>query len=175
VLGGKFAIGTGIALLLLQQGFSVSAVDDPCPPGPSLARFIGSYDSDALLRDPQVDGPLRALLGDQYTHLIENLDVRGRVDLIAPELSLPGNAVHGGGIEEAVLCVSLYDGTVSAAIFSQGEISVYSPRSDYTAQGLCIKDWITQVNSGHKDRLRQPDNVRMHPPGVVSSKTGSRY
>lgn len=162
--GGKFAIGTGLALLLLQQGFSVTATDDPCPPDPSLAQFIGSYDSDALLRDPRVDGPLRALLGDQYTHLIENLDVRGRVDLIAPELSLPGNAIHGGGIEEAVLCVSLQDGRVSAAIFSEGAVTVYSPRPDYLALGLCIKDWITQVNSGHWDRLRQPQNVRISHP-----------
>jgi hypothetical protein len=59
----------------------------------------------------------------------------------------------------------MYNSTVSAAIFSIGSITVYSEHPDYNSQGLCIKDWITQVNSGHRDRLAVPANVR-----IVKSK-----
>ena len=161
--GGRVVVGTAITLLLMQQGVFLSAAEPPCPTDPGLASYIGSRDSDALLRDPRIDGPLRELLGDAWPHLIDNLDVRGEVDLVSGHLSLVGNAVHGGGIEEAVLCVSLYDGSISAGIFSEETISVYSTRSDYVDLGLCIKDWITLVNSGHRDRLLQPANVLMAP------------
>ncbi len=94
-------------------------------------------------------------------HFLRNLDVRSAVDFIAGNLSVAGNAIHGGGVEEAVLCVAIQDMVVSTAIFSHGKITVYSPRPDYSNQGLCIKDWITLVNSGHVDRLVQPAIVRI--------------
>ncbi len=149
------------ALLYLQQGTIAFADDTSCTPEPGLKRYIGSYDSNLLLRDPRIDTPLRNLLGNQYSHLIDNLDVSGSVDLIAGDLSLTGNAIHGGGLEEAVVCVSLFDGAVSAAIFTRGMITVFSHNQDYPSQRQCIKDWVTQVNSGHADRLRMPDNLRM--------------
>jgi hypothetical protein len=157
------AVWTGITLLLWQQGTLLSAAEGACGTEPDLARFIGSYDNDALIHHPRVEGALRKLLGDQWSHFLNNLAVRGAVDLVSGDLSLAGNAVHGGGIEEAVLCVSLHRSQVTAAIFSNNEITVYAPQPDYTAQTLCIKDWITLVNSGHQDRLLQPDNVRMAP------------
>ncbi|MGB5324290.1 MAG: hypothetical protein WBN40_02545 [Pseudomonadales bacterium] len=159
--GGGLACMTGAALLCLQQ--AALADSSPCDPDSGLKQYIGSYDTDALLRDPRIDGPLRTLLGEQYSQLINNLDVRGSVDLVSGDLSLAGNAIHGGGLEEAVVCVSLFDGAVSAALYTQGKISVYSRDQDYSAQPLCIKDWITQVNSGHTDRRRIPDNTSMAP------------
>ena len=50
---------------------------------------------------------------------------------------------------------------VSAAIFSNGAVTAYSRGGGYDNLPICIKDWITQVNSGHKDRFEQPQNVRM--------------
>lgn len=128
-------------------------------------KYTGSYDTDALLNEPVVRTSLERLLGSEMQHFSNNLNVRGSVDLISGSLSLSGNAAHGGGAEEAVLCVSMYNSTVSAAIFSIGTITVYSEYPDYNSQGLCIKDWITQVNSGHRDRLAVPANVR-----IVKSK-----
>lgn len=125
-----------------------------------LQKYIGSYDTDALLNEPAIQEKFNELLGADKDHLIRNLDVRGAVDLLSGSLSLVGNAVHGGGIEEAVLCVSIYDNTVNAAIFSEGRITIYSESPDYDSQSLCIKDWITQVNSLHQDRFKAPSNVQ---------------
>lgn len=45
---------------------------------------------------------------------------------------------------------------VSAALLSNGAVTIYSANPDYGAQNLCIKDWITQVNSAHHDRFLHP-------------------
>lgn len=139
--------------------------------GPTMAtgkdlqrQYVGSYDTDALLREPLVSDELQRLLGAELPHFLANLNVRGSVDLVSGALSLSGNAVHYGGEEEAVLCVAAYDGAVSAAILSGGAISIYSSAPDYQSQNLCIKDWITQVNSGHRDRFAPPSNVKLVVP-----------
>jgi hypothetical protein len=126
-----------------------------------LRKYAGSDDTDALLREPPVQESLRQLLGEEIQHLLENLDVRGSADLISGVLSLSGNAPHQGTVEEAVVCVSTYNPDVSAAIFSDGNVTVYSRTTQYENLPLCIKDWITLVNSEHRDRLMQPPNVRM--------------
>lgn len=150
-----------LAALLATGALLAPAAGAADTAGGELVHFVGSHDADALLGHARVAAPLRRLLGDAWPQLIANLAVRGAVDLVSGELSLAGNAVHGGGLEEAVLCVALRREALSAAIFSQGSITVYSSEAGYEAQGLCIKDWITLVNSGHVDRLRQPANVRM--------------
>ena len=126
-----------------------------------VEKYAGSYDTDALLREDFVRKKLVAMLGDELQHFFENLNVRGSVDLIANTLSLAGNAAHRGGEEEAVLCVAAYNLEVSAAVLSEGLISVFSTTRDYASLNLCIKDWITQVNSGHADRFVAQRNVRM--------------
>ena len=52
------------------------------------------------------------------------------------------------------------DGAVNAAILSAGAIAVFTRIGDYASLPLCIKDWVTQVNSGHRDRFTRPPNVR---------------
>ncbi len=154
-------LGVGLLAAIVLVGA------EPKQSGEDLRRrFAGSLDTDAFLREPSVRGELVALLGDELDHFVHNLDVRGEVDLVSGHLSLVGNAPHGGTEEEAVLCVAIYDRSVSAAILSKGAITVYARRPDYDAQPLCIKDWITQVNSGHRDRMTQPANVRMAPPNA---------
>ncbi len=48
---------------------------------------------------------------------------------------------------------------VEAAIFSRGKITVFAAAEKYEYLTLCVKDWITQANSGHRDRTTQPKNV----------------
>lgn len=52
-----------------------------------------------------------------------------------------------------------YDGTTQAAILSHGRITVFAKDRIYDKLMLCIKDWITQVSSRHRDRFAQPKNV----------------
>jgi hypothetical protein len=129
-----------------------------------LAKYAGSYDTDALLREPAVRAELRKLLGPQLKHLVNNLNVKGSVDLIGGALSISGNAPHQGAEEEAVVCVIPISMMVEAAILSRGAITVFTRAEKYEYATLCIKDWVTLANSRHIDRLQQPANVRVAKP-----------
>jgi hypothetical protein len=154
-----------LGLVSLCVGLPLHAVAQrgaAAPLGTTLLRtYAGSYATDGLLGHARVRPRLAALLGTERAHLERNLGVRGSVDVIGGELSIEGNASHGGTEEEAVVCIGGDGPTVTAAIFSSGVITVYAGVSSYDAITRCIKDWITQVNSRHRDRLVQPANVRL--------------
>ena len=157
----KFWIALGFAVVLTT--LAIGQTRSPTPGQELLRQFAGSDDTDAFLRHELVRPQLVQLLGDELPHFERNLDVRGSVDLIGGMMSISGNAVHQGTEEEAVLCVSWYNLDMTAAIFSNGIVTAYSKGGTYDSLPLCIKDWITQVNSEHKDRFLQPPNVRMAP------------
>jgi len=88
--------------------------------------------------------------------------VRGAIAYDGGSLVVSGNAPHKGGEEEGVICVNPYSPSlVEAAIFSRGRITVFTTAEKYEYLSLCVKDWITQANSGHRDRMTQPKNVSM--------------
>ena len=160
---GIFATWTStfIATVLLGVVASASHGQDKPPP---LRRYVGSPDYPALLKDPIVQPKLQAVMGKQLPALMRNISVSGGVDLVAGALSVNGIAPHKGGEEEGVVCVSEYDGTVQAAILSKGRITVFAKEPSYDSLMQCVKDWITQANSGHRDRMTQPKNVQFGKP-----------
>ena len=152
-----------VALLVgMMSTVAVFAGSQPAGEGQSLLRrYVGTNETDQLLREPWVKIELGRLLGSQRQHLERNLDVRGAVDLIGGHLSVSGNAPHQGTEEEGVVCIGTYKIEVHAAIYSRGEVSVFTRAEKYESLPICVKDWITQVSSGHRDRLTQPKNVQV--------------
>ena len=130
---------------------------------PLLKKYIGNPDTDALLKEPAVRSQLESMLGKQLPKLIQNLNVKGDVELINGALALSGNAAHKGGEEEAIVCIADAGPVpyVEAAIYSKGKVTVFTKSPQYDGVTLCVKDWITQVNSGHRDRMAQPKNVQV--------------
>ncbi|MGZ9148927.1 MAG: hypothetical protein ACXW4G_11205 [Candidatus Deferrimicrobiaceae bacterium] len=90
--------------------------------------------------------------------------MKGAVDVIGGALQVEGNAPHGATEEEAVVCVSPMGPSVQAAVHSKGKFTIYAADGTYENLTRCIQDWITQVNSQHIDRLRQPENVLVVKP-----------
>jgi len=129
-----------------------------------VAKYAGSYDTDTFLREPAVRAELETLVGNELPHLERNLSVRGSVDLSGSALSVSGNAPHQGAEEEAIACFMPIDSRVESAIYSKGAVTVYARTSVYEYLTICIKDWITLVNSKHVDRIKQPQNVRLAKP-----------
>ena len=150
----------GVLALLLAapMGAAAQAANRPL-----LKKYIGNPDTDALLKEPAVRAQLEAMLGKQLPKLIQNLNVKGDVELINGALALNGNAPHKGGEEEAVVCIADQGPVpyVEAAIYSNGKVTVFTKSPQYDGVTLCVKDWITQVNSGHRDRFTQPKNVQL--------------
>jgi hypothetical protein len=148
------------SVLLGVTAFASHAQDKP----PPLRKYVGSPDYPALLKDPVVQPKLQAVVGKQLPALMRNISVSGGVDLVAGALSVNGIAPHKRGEEEGVICVNEFNGTVQAAIVSKGRITVFAKEPSYDTLMQCVKDWITQANSGHRDRMTQPKNVQFGRP-----------
>jgi hypothetical protein len=132
-----------------------------------LAKYTaspGREDTDGFLREPAVRAQLQRVAGNQLPRLMQNLEVRTPIDFVGGGFRISGNAPHQGTEEEAVICVSPFGPVVEAAIFSRGKITVFATAEQYEYMTLCVKDWITQVNSGHRDRFTQPKNVTVQRP-----------
>ena len=131
-----------------------------------IAKYAGSYATGAFLKEPVVHEELQKLLGAELDHLLRNLNVRGAVDLSGETLSVNGNAPHQGTEEEAIVCATVLPlkTIVEAAILSKGAVTVYTRAEKYEYASICIKDWITLVNSAHVDRFVQPANVLVVKP-----------
>ena len=128
-----------------------------------IARYVATFDVDPLLEDPAIKPELHSLLGPALGTLKRNLGVTGGVEYIGGALSVRGNASHQGTEEEAVICIQPYAATprVHAAIYSKGNVTVFTREKRYNYLTECIKDWITLVTSRHVDRMKQPKNVQM--------------
>lgn len=133
-----------------------------------LAKYTvdpGRHDSDALMKEPAVRAELQRVVGSQLPKLMHNLNVRSPIDHYGGSLMVSGNAPHKGGEEGGVVCVNPYaPSLVEAAIYSKGRITVFATADKYEYLTLCVKDWITQANSGHRDRFTQPNNVQVVRP-----------
>jgi hypothetical protein len=129
--------------------------------------FAGDYKSNEILEDKNLKPILKKILGKEYQHFINNLDVIGSVDLISGGIVLEGNASHGGGEEMAKLDINLYSGVVTAAIFTKGKINVYTDRKAYKKQDegnymnlpISIKDWVALIVTDLKYRFDKPKNL----------------
>jgi hypothetical protein len=149
-------------LLLLNPWRNLSAQAPRRTTAAALVRTYANTDLGfRLLREAPVRAALVRLLGDRLPQLERNLDVSGSVDVIDGSLAVSGIAPHHGGEDEAIVCIVTYDLSVHAAILSGRTIDVFTPSASYANVPLCIKDWITQINSGHRDRFDPPGNVRI--------------
>jgi hypothetical protein len=161
------AIGWAAVIGLAALFASATAVQsDEATQRAMIAKYAGSYETDAFLKEPAVREELQQLLGPELKHLMHNLNVKGDVDLINGTLSLSGNAPHQGTEEEAVVCVTVLPSSVNveAAILSKDTVTVFTRAEKYDGTTLCIKDWITLANSRHVGRVEQPANVRVITP-----------
>jgi hypothetical protein len=138
-----------------------AAAQGQVPGRPALfQKHVGSPDYPALLKEPAVHKSLQQVVGKHVPALLRNVNVTGDMEFVGGAIVIAGNAPHKGGEEEAVICVDPRSGAVQAALFSKGRITVFAKEARYDYLTLCVKDWITQVNSGHRDRFTQPKNVQ---------------
>lgn len=161
----------GIVCAALLCG--AAAAEDPDAAAKAMVqRYVATWDTQALLDEPAVQGELRELAGPAFDKLLHNLDVNAGIEYYGSALTVRGNAPHHGLEEEAVLCVQPY-GTlrVHAAVLSAGRITVYTRESRYQFLPTCMKDWITLVNAGHAGRFSQPANVRLQDIAASSART----
>ena len=98
-----------------------------------LSQFIGTTNYEAVFDDSFVRRAMEKLLGDNVSHFRQNLKSRGAINLEGPVLVLWGGKPHEGNLERAVLTIDIYDGTVHAGIFSNGQTTIFSKVDKETA------------------------------------------
>ncbi len=107
-----------------------------------LVKYAGSSDYYSVLNDPAVLAQLRVLLGAELSHLFQNFDTIGTIDLVSSELELSGGRAHQNDIERAFISVNVVMGTVEAIIFSHGKTTVYSRARNYGDLHGATRMWL---------------------------------
>jgi hypothetical protein len=123
-----------------------------------LAPYIGTYRYDAILDDPAVKSALRTLAGADTAHIVANLDVASPIAFVGGNLVLRGNAPHRGGLDEAIVLVMIYDGTVRAALLHDRQMKLFARDSEYAYVPRELKDFL-------RPRETEPKRESL-PPGV---------
>ena len=98
-----------------------------------LSQFIGTTNYEAVFDDSFVRRAMEKLLGDNVSHLLQNMEVRSPIESEGPELAFWGNKAHEAHLENAILIVDIYDGTIHAGIFSNGQTTIFSKVDKETA------------------------------------------
>jgi hypothetical protein len=133
-----------------------------------LKKYAGEYANKEVLGDSKINPILRNMMGNEYDHLISNLDVTGPLDLINGSVVISGNARHRGGEEMAIIDITLYTGIIRAAIASHGKIIIYSDKmkydkyidkDNYAQLPSSILNFITSCNSNRMNIMKKPNNV----------------
>ena len=88
-------------------------------PVANLSNYVCKDLNDLLRDDPDVKLRLRKLLGKHYQLFMKNLTVSGALNNIEGYLTMAGLAPHMGGVEEAILFISLTTGKIHCVILSK--------------------------------------------------------
>ncbi|MBX7169324.1 MAG: hypothetical protein K1X74_23530 [Pirellulales bacterium] len=165
-------VGAAIAFAtaaLLACG-AVLAQDPDAAAKALIARYVATWDVDALLAEPAISGELDALLGRARPQLDRALAVTAGVEYRAGALAVAGNGRHQGGELEAIVCIQPFGKApqVHVAVLDRGKVVVYTRQKRWDFLPTCIRDWATLALVGTEARMRLPAGVqlgrRIHSP-----------
>ena len=126
-----------------------------------LKEFIGTYKDEKIYADKYINQKMKDLFKTEINHLTKNLSVRGPIDFISGNIVISGNAPHQGGSEMGILCINLYNGEISGAIYSNQNIDIYSHEEKYQYLPISIKDTIAVWETNFQYRFNPPSNTKM--------------
>jgi len=150
-----------LGLVLLAM--STTATANPACHGKLafLQAYAGSYESQELLSEPDVTRHLENLPVTVLKHLRKNLNVSGPVDLVSCHLVVTGNAVSGGGNEDAIIDIDLFSGAVVAGLHASIRTDVYAADPDYRHLPIAVRDWLAVVADRFLNRVHPPLRMRL--------------
>ena len=136
-----------------------------------LFQYVGTYNFEAIFDDPFVRRAMEELLGDNVSHLLQNMEVRSPIESEGPELALWGNKAHEAHLENGILVINVRDGTIHAGIFSNGQTTIFSrvdkETSDYFEPEVvygflpgALRQWVRWDEIRELRRLAPQTNFR---------------
>ena len=121
-----------MALLLssapqMAAGGSVEDIDWKAGKLSRLAKHIGTYHYETVLRDPDVDAALNKLMATKEKNvLVKNLQVNPPIAFSGTHMIIRGNKPHSGLSDTALVALSLKDGSVHVLVQHANKVNVYS-------------------------------------------------
>jgi hypothetical protein len=112
-----------------------------------LRQFIGKYPDEQFMELPEIDQPLKRLLGGKISHFRQNLGVYVPMDFIQGHLVATGCQPHNCRMEKTILAVNLLTGQLTVAIMSQCRtIHIYSQATDnWNYLPVAVQKWVEEV------------------------------
>jgi hypothetical protein len=99
----------------------VAATDQIASQQPiDIAKYLGKHPVE-LFKDQIIQKRFKLLIGGDYDHFIQNLDVGSELKLEGDYYVGTGLAAHMGGVEESAYAVSKMDSKAYAVIFTDGQ------------------------------------------------------
>ena len=136
-----------IFLLVLASTAGAQDIDRKQGEWGHLAKYIGTYNYDAVLSDDEVSEKLTSILGDDLERLKRNLSVHGPIGFNGSCLILTGNAPHSGFVENAYLNICLSRETVDIVLTDEDAIQIYSEKSLFGHLDWMLRSWIFRFQS----------------------------
>ena len=147
VLGALLTLLLMVFASTVHSGSGQDTVDWRSGKLAHLYQYIGTYEYDAVFDDLAVRRSMKALLGENISLFLRNIQARAPIGFEGSGLVLKGLKPHEGDKETAILIVEPYDGEIHAAIMSEGKIAVYSKALKYEHLPIAIRQWVQwQVN-----------------------------
>jgi len=150
-----------IILLILMLSILVSANDIENNELNYLKKYVGTYAINYIFSDKIIKKELHLLLKDKIKLLKENLSVIPPIDMIDGDIVISGIAPHQGGINMAIMDINTKRSVVTVAIYSEGNIFIYSKTNHYDYLPRSIKTQIVLWNTDFKVMYTIPKNVQM--------------
>jgi hypothetical protein len=108
-----------------------------------LARFIGTGAYTSVLKDPEVESALAALMSPaDLKTLVINLGMSSVIGYLGGNLVLEGFRPHAGGQEMAAVWINLRDATVRAAMLHEGRVHLFARDARYGDLPAPLRRWI---------------------------------
>ena len=141
-----------------------------------LVQYIGTYNFEAVLRDPAVASRIDAHLGAQAADLPDLLRIHGPIDFIEGNLVLDGRAPYDplDGVpeslyrEEVSIWVGIHSGLVAIVPLQRGEITVHYEKWHTAPWRWRFRQTVRDIDGGIAD-IELPGNVTWFHDGVQVS------
>jgi hypothetical protein len=128
-----------------------------------LKNYINQYPDDQFFNLPEIQRPLKKLLGGEVKHFRQNMGVVVPMDFIQGNLVATGCQAHNCNYENAVLTINTANGKIAVGILSNcQDITIYSQETDnaFYLPGR-VKKWISDCGKGCRKKI--PITVKYIP------------
>lgn len=126
-----------------------------------LSQYIGTYQLEAVLTDPEVSAMIDKILDeDQKKIFMANMDVTAPIGFESDCLVITGNAQKEGNAERAYLNVCLYAGKINIGIYTDSAVTIYSSEKTYAYLPLSLRVWAYMTTSPNGFEIK-PTYVQM--------------